>query len=468
MISFKAYVNAGGKSHMIILSELTMKHLKEQVIQVTPKKTDEVLLAIIDGDGCQIETDESVIQAFKKDPVYFTIQVQSEGISKVKENEQLTREKEEIPEPLDFKKHWNKFWRKCNAEASKKVEQMIQSNEQGLIVIAYNTLKWKNRRDNLSSISNLVNSKENDIKEFGVYCMYVIKRRVIILEDIHIDGNIYAIDCELQCKGSVNITTQLFVTKNATIDTTLKQSISAIQWNTKIHHDIPIQFQTLDDEGEKYIELRLFNESAVCWQQYLQIAIDDFGSNHHYVAIAYNLIGNVYCYQRQYNKTIEFYEKVLQILLNVFGTHCNFVAHLYENLGYTYDAITQYEKAIEYHTKALETRVAIFGAKHIDVSFSYDKLGKIYQLKSEYNKAIEYHEKSLQIKLEIFGFNYEGVADSFWTLGIEFERLENYKTACDYFERAWKVYNTLLGEWDSMTLQAKRKAKNVNKRVVRE
>ncbi|ETO34869.1 hypothetical protein RFI_02218, partial [Reticulomyxa filosa] len=134
MTSFKAYVNAEGKAHMIILQELTMKHLKQQVIQVTrPKKIDEVLLTIVDGDGWQIETDESVIHAFKKDPVYFTIQVQSEDISKMKENEQLTREKEEIPEPLDFKKHWNKFWRKCNVEASKIVEQMIHSNEQGLI-----------------------------------------------------------------------------------------------------------------------------------------------------------------------------------------------------------------------------------------------------------------------------------------------------------------------------------------------
>ncbi|ETN98632.1 hypothetical protein RFI_38860, partial [Reticulomyxa filosa] len=283
-----------------------MKHLKEQVIQVTPKKTDEVLLAIIDGDGCQIETDESVIQAFKKDPVYFTIQVQSEGISKVKENEQLTREKEEIPEPLDFKKHWNKFWRKCNAEASKKVEQMIQSNEQGLIVIAYNTLKWKNRRDNLSSISNLVNSKENDIKEFGVYCMYVIKRRVIILEDIHIDGNIYAIDCELQCKGSNTIINQQ----------ELKQSIIPIQWDMEIHHNIPVTLQNLIDKQQQYLQENIFEDALFHSQQHLQLCINTFGLNHPFVADSYNYLGSVYREKKEYVESIEYYNKALTISLN--------------------------------------------------------------------------------------------------------------------------------------------------------
>ncbi|ETO02576.1 hypothetical protein RFI_34842, partial [Reticulomyxa filosa] len=56
------------------------------------------------------------------------------------------------PEALDFKKHWNRSWRKANAEAAKRVEQMIHTNDQGLIIVAYNTLKWKNRNDNLSSI----------------------------------------------------------------------------------------------------------------------------------------------------------------------------------------------------------------------------------------------------------------------------------------------------------------------------
>ncbi|ETO11499.1 hypothetical protein RFI_25878, partial [Reticulomyxa filosa] len=200
----------------------------------------------------------------------------------------------------------------------------------------------------------------------------------------------------------------------------------------------------------------LFDESVDCWIQYLKIAINTFGLSHHYVAIAYNSIGNTYYDRRQNEHAIEFYEKVLQIVVDIFGINCNFVANLYENLGNTYGEWAQYDKAIEYHMKALETRVAIFGAKHVDVALSYNRLGGIYQYK-EHNKAIEYYEKSLEITLEIFGFNNDDVAYLFWTLGLEFETMGNYKTASGHFEGAWKTYTALFGEWHIRTLQAKMK-----------
>ncbi|ETO04504.1 hypothetical protein RFI_32894 [Reticulomyxa filosa] len=421
MTSFKAYVNAREKMYKIMLSTLTMKHLKQRVIEVTqPKTVDEVLLTIIDTDGCHIETDKDVIHAFKKESVYLTVQFQLE-----RQIEDSSKMKEGISETLDFKKHWNKFWRKSNAEASKIVEQMMQNNEQGLIIIAYNTLKWKNRKDNFASIINLINNKD-DIKEFGIYCMYIIKKKLIVLEDVHIDGNIYAVDCEIQHKGYVNITTQLFVTKNAKTDLQSQQSISIIQWNTKLHHDIPVQFQEIEDKGEEFRKQYSFDESVDCWIQYLKIAINTFGLSHRYVAIAYNSIGNTYYDRRQNEHAIEFYEKVLQIVVDIFGINCNFVANLYENL------------AIECHMKALETRVAIFGAKHVDVALSYNRLGGIYQYK-KHNKAIKYYEKLLEITLEIFGFNNDDMAYLFWTLELEFETADILKEHGRLILHFWRM-----------------------------
>ncbi|ETO28761.1 hypothetical protein RFI_08364 [Reticulomyxa filosa] len=504
MSLFKAYMNDGEKICMITLSDLTMEHLKRQILQATQLvQEDDVLITIIDGDGNSIENDESVIHAFKSDLVKKNW-YQIEDVPKAKGVEEVTIKKKEEPEALDFKKHWNKNWRKSNAEAVKAVEQMMHNNEQGLIIVAYNTLKWQIKNDNLYSIINLVDNKNEDIKEFGMYCMYVIKKKQIVLEDVNIDGNVYAIDCELQCKGYVNISTQLFVTKNAVIDKQLKQSIEAIQWNTKIHHDIPIQFQKLDDKGEECKRQKLFDDSIVHWQTYLQTAIDMFGHNHHYVAIAYNFLGAAYFDKRRLEKALQFYEKTLTIILNMFGINCNFVASLYENLGSTFDEMEQYDKAIECHEKAFGIRTAIFGAKHVDVASSYSRLGKIYQNKKEYDKATEYYEKALKIKLEIFGANYEDIfdlynklgnvysnkgyynkaiecyenslrirksisknahrstANIFWNLGLIFEKLKGYKIACKYFEEAWMLYSTVLGESNGETLQAKRKVKFLN------
>ncbi|ETO34501.1 hypothetical protein RFI_02591 [Reticulomyxa filosa] len=75
MSSFKAYVSDGTSVHTIILPELTMKHLRQQILQVTrTTHADDVLMAIIDKDGRHVETDRSVIRAFDSENVAFTVQ----------------------------------------------------------------------------------------------------------------------------------------------------------------------------------------------------------------------------------------------------------------------------------------------------------------------------------------------------------------------------------------------------------
>ncbi|ETO31507.1 hypothetical protein RFI_05613 [Reticulomyxa filosa] len=371
---------------------------------------------------------------------------QIENISKVNKVKQASK-KEEISKCLDFKNHWNKHWRKSNAEAAKTVKQMLQSNEQGLIIVAYNTLKWKNRNDNLSSIVNLLKNNKDDIKEFKEYIMCIIKKKEIVLEEVNIDGNVYAVNCKIECKGHVNITTQLFVTNNAIIDQQLKQTISPIEWNTKIHHDIPVQLQDLENMGEECISKKLFDDSLSHLQKYLRIAIDTFGFSHHYVAIAYNLIANIYNdNKRQHEKAIEFYEKALKTILHIFGNNCNFVAKLYENFGYANDRQKRYDKAIEYYTKSLEIKLAIFGDNHVDTSWSYDNLGDTYQMKIEYDKAIECYEKALKIKLEIFGINFKATADSYSKIGCVYQCKNEYDKAIEYNEKSLKIRLEVFGD----------------------
>ncbi|ETO26231.1 hypothetical protein RFI_10906 [Reticulomyxa filosa] len=203
-----------------MLLDLTMEHLKQQVLQITQRTHASII--IMDGDGSYIETDESVIRVFKKDPVHLSIKFGSEDIQKSK------MKKNEIAEALDFKKHWSAHWRKANAEAAKRVERMIKNKEEGLIIVAYNPAKWKHKNDGLGPIVNLVKNSKGNSKPFEGCYMYEIKRRVIVLKQVHIDGNVYAVDCELRCEGSVNITTQLFATKNAIINEQLKHFISPI------------------------------------------------------------------------------------------------------------------------------------------------------------------------------------------------------------------------------------------------
>ncbi|ETO14786.1 hypothetical protein RFI_22583 [Reticulomyxa filosa] len=430
-----------------MLPVLTLEHLKQQVLQTTlPTHANDVLEAIIDINGDNIQTDESVIQAFKRDPVYFTVRFQSEDILKKNEVEKSKIENEEILEALDFKKHWSRNWRRSNVEAAKTVEQMIRNKDQGLIIVAYNTLQWKNRNDNLASIIHLINNEKEDTKELNDYCMYVIKRKLVVLEDVNIDGIMYVINCKVECKGYVNVTTQIFVTKDAIIDEQLKQSISPILWNTKVHYDIPLQFQDLENQKEEFAKQKLFDESIVYLQKYLQIANNIFGLNHHYVAIAYNMIGNTYYDKKQFEKAIEFYEKSLKIALHIFGNNSSLVSQLYENLGCIYNEKGLYKEVIKYHTKSLQIRLEIFGINHIHTSWSYAYLGNTYKRKHEYNKAIECYEMELKIRLEIYGNNHAAVSSAYNNLGNTYQCKGNYNKATEYHEKVLQIRLNIFGK----------------------
>ncbi|ETO01793.1 hypothetical protein RFI_35646 [Reticulomyxa filosa] len=78
MSSFKAYMTDGVTVHTIMLPKLTTEHLRQQILQVAqPAHVNNVLMAIVNGNGDDIETDENVICTFKRDHVYFTAQFQS-------------------------------------------------------------------------------------------------------------------------------------------------------------------------------------------------------------------------------------------------------------------------------------------------------------------------------------------------------------------------------------------------------
>ncbi|ETO12030.1 hypothetical protein RFI_25345 [Reticulomyxa filosa] len=327
-------------------------------------------------------------------------------------NDKLSQLTDNAIETLDFKRHWDRYWRKANMEAAKVVEQMMKDNERGLILVF-----------NDGHLSSLLNYKQIEKKQIGHYFLYVIKGNVITLDEVSVDGNAYVINCRLQCKRNVCITTQLFVTKNTIVDQKLELSIpSPIQWNTKMHYDIPAQLQDLECEEEKCSEKCLFNTSLLHLQKYLKICADTFGLDHPYVAIAYNLLAITYNDKGEYDTAIQFFEKALDIALKIFGVNYAFVAQLYHNLGIS------------------------------------------YQCKGD-EGSIECYEKSLKIRMETFKNANRDIGDSCWNLAIVFNGKGEKEKAYKYYEEAWKRYSALLGECHEETLAAKIRAKELNEEL---
>ncbi|ETO17962.1 hypothetical protein RFI_19340 [Reticulomyxa filosa] len=462
----------GSKKYRCGLSSLTLKTLKRQVLEIS-KRDDEnngnELIKITDSNGYEIKTDNDFQKAIERDKLEFNVYFQS---NKMKNDNNIVT--------LDFKNHWNKSWRKSNVEAAKKVEEMLKKKEQGLIIVVTNSSQFQYYK-----------------KYFGEYLLYIIKCNMIIFKNINIDGNVYSVNCEIQCQGdNINVTTQLFVTNNTIITSQLKNLISPIQWDTNIHCNIPVQLQEFEDQKEKCYDLKQFDTAIFHLEKHLRISIDTFGINHPYVAIAYNLLGFTYDDKGQYDEAIDYYEKSLNIVLGLFGVNCAFVAALkndesiayyekvlqirlcisktnqadiaqsYNNLGHAYSDNGSYHKATEYYENALNIYLSMFGTNHPDVADSYTLLGIVSKNKGEFDKTIELYDIALKIRREIFGSANKTVGDSCWNLGLAFERKGQNEIACKYYLEAWKIYSMFLGEWNEETLEAKQKIKKaLRKRV---
>ncbi|ETO12269.1 hypothetical protein RFI_25109 [Reticulomyxa filosa] len=405
-----------------------------------------------------IETDQHVEKAVKSDQLqiiaYFQPRYptkenrteQKEGQTDDKKEEMLVT-KENIPETLDFKRHWSVDWIKSNVKAVKMVMEMINKGEQGLVVVAKSIDSNLNiLSDNVNSFIMLVSNNKVEKTKIEEYLVYMIKTKLVVFDEVSIDGNVYSIDCEMQSKGNVTITTQVFVTKNVIIDQKLRQSISPIEWNNKIHHDILVELQDLQDKAEQYFDKINFRAAIGCLKEEVQLAIDTFGLNHPYVANAYNNLGAGCVKNERNNDAIQYHKISLKIVLSIFGENHPWIANLYNYLGISYDNLAQFENAITYHKKALDIRLKVFNSSDNWIAYSYGQLGFAYGRKGYYQDQFECYERELKIKTYILGDTHSEIAELYREIGFACKNNEQYDSAIKYFEDSLKIYKKILGK----------------------
>ncbi|ETO26255.1 hypothetical protein RFI_10883 [Reticulomyxa filosa] len=334
----------------------------------------------------------------------------------------------------DAKRHWSIAWTTVNWTAAIKVEQMLRKHEQGLIVIANNTHEWKHLNVNKGSDSDcsfrkLINDKSVVIKKKEDYLIYVIIKKMIILDDVTINGNVYAVDCDIRCQGQ--------------IDEQLRSSLAPIQWNTKMHYHIPLQLQNLQHKKQESLIAELFDEAIVYSQQFLQIYLDSFGFAFPLVADTYDCLGVLFNNKGQYDQAIECHEKALKITTDILGTDNTFAAAIDANLGLAYYNRGEADTAAEHYEKVLQIRLDILGSNHLDVADTYSFLGFLCEDLARYTQSIECHEKALMIRKAILGHD-KIVGDSIWDLGRAYEVINRTDKADEYFNEAWKIYKQII------------------------
>ncbi|ETO09618.1 hypothetical protein RFI_27758 [Reticulomyxa filosa] len=362
--------------------------------------------------------------------------------------ERLLKSNKNTIEGLDMKKHSTANWLKANAEAAKIVKKMIRKNKNGIVIVTNGISEWKERitkldlikinKSDTGSFLMLLDDNKTEKKQIGEYWIYAIKRKLIILQDINIDGNVYAVNCDIQCKGKVDITTQLYVTKKAKIDQKLKQTIAPIQWNTKIHYNVLLKIRDLSDKRLQCSKKNLLDDAIAYAQEYISFSIKIFGSNHPFVADGYNDLGLSLHSKCKYDKAFECFEKALTISLLFFEANHIWIGNIYSNLFSLHNSVKQFDKAAECGEKYLQNRINLFGANHREVASVYDLLLRCYDNMKQYEKAMEFHDKALEIRLNISDLDHNGAIDAYNNLGELYRDYDQYDIATKCHEKAVK------------------------------
>ncbi|ETO09041.1 hypothetical protein RFI_28345 [Reticulomyxa filosa] len=488
---YNAFIYLEKEMHKVTLAFLRLKRLKEKVTVIigttNSKARDCIPFKIADNNGQYITSNRELRIAFKTKPVLFFIHFthsfhinkkDNDDEKKYPKNEKKENEFRNIVEykNLDTEIDKDALWNKANKKAHKMVNEMINNKQQGIVVVATNIDQLAKSNYQLPQhdvpFSLMINSNQYMKKKliFGSYSVSSFHSKIVVFDNITIDGCIYAVDCIIDGFGNCHITQQLIPTNPSVIRCRFRSNVFTCPWPididnlmelgknsldiSKVNEAIQLfrfalcfKLQTLHDShnsvalsyfwlGRSYKDKGEYDKAIEYYEKDLKISLITLGYDHIDIAVSYNSLGNVYKLKGEYDKAIEYHEKALKIKLNKLGPDHTSIAASYNNLGNAYENKGEYDKAVEYHEKSLKIKLNKLGPGHPDVAISYNNLGNIYQNKGKYDKAMEYHEKSLKIKLNKLGHDHIDVASSYDNLALAHCGKQEYDKAMEFGKKA--------------------------------
>jgi len=109
----------------------------------------------------------------------------------------------------------------------------------------------------------------------------------------------------------------------------------------------------LNDVGKAYIELEKYDEAIIFFNQSLEISLEIFKSDHHYIARSYFHLAEIYNLSGKFDLARTYYEKALVMRLNMLGEHSHYVAYTYNRLANLLEKQGLYEEALENLDKSI-------------------------------------------------------------------------------------------------------------------
>lgn len=207
----------------------------------------------------------------------------------------------------------------------------------------------------------------------------------------------------------------------------------------------------LQRDGQKALELRLYQQAIEWFETSLAVGKAVYGENSLYRSTSFSNLGYIYDVLDQPRKSLECYLQGYNILkaldLENYPNlekkqHTSYLAQALVNVGVCYSNLWKYEQACECYQQALEHYKQIY-TNHPDVAVALNHLGTAYVGLKRYPEARDAYEQAR----EMWASEMEGVsgkdnsrAANLNNLGIIYGELKQYPQALEAYEQALEIF----------------------------
>lgn len=196
----------------------------------------------------------------------------------------------------------------------------------------------------------------------------------------------------------------------------------------------------LCQRNEHYRKAITYNKSG------LELRIKNLESNHPDIAVACEIIGNLYNWMEEYNNARDYYQQALQVYTAFFkGDHVSIII-TNNQIGYTYLNMQQYDKALKHFSDALIMATHYFPKGHLGTAQIYNYMSKAYYAQGNFGKTLESLENIVQIYIsQGQRINFD-VADTYYNIATIYSEQKDYPKAMNNCLKAKEIFEILCNE----------------------
>lgn len=188
-----------------------------------------------------------------------------------------------------------------------------------------------------------------------------------------------------------------------------------------------------------------YSESEMLFRKALEIAENQIGKEHAYVASSLNNLGKLLKNQGRFVESEPYFTEALKIRNQLLGHNHLDIANNLNDLGMVLQAQGKYTQAEPLFRETIKILELHLGKEQPEISKSLNNLALLLKYQGKYVEAEKLFYQALKIREKHLGNDHPDVANSLNNLAGLLQAQGKYAEAEKFFQKALKIYETRLG-----------------------